>query len=129
MWTLSFLVAPAINIVSSPAGTPVSGSNNTFDYPVLSSVNLTCKLTPPPIFNVNYSWNTTRCYTHSGYNSGMPSCFPNNGMMSNTQTVIGIDLTAEDAGTVTCTITISGSNFTSEPFTLRISGKQLVYSC
>ena len=39
----------------------------------------------------------------------------------------GYDLNAEDAGTITCTVTISGSYYTSEPFTLRISGEQLVY--
>ena len=37
----------------------------------------------------------------------------------------GNDLNAEDAGTITCTVTISGSDYTSEPFTLRISGEQL----
>ena len=39
----------------------------------------------------------------------------------------GNDLNAEDAGTITCTVTISGSIYTSEPYTLRISGEQLVY--
>ena len=39
----------------------------------------------------------------------------------------GNDLLAEDAGTITCTVTISGSDYTSEPFTLRISGEQLMY--
>ena len=37
------------------------------------------------------------------------------------------DVNAEDAGTITCTVTISGSDYTSGPFTLRISGEQLVY--
>ena len=37
------------------------------------------------------------------------------------------DVTAEDAGTITCTVTINGSDYTSGPFTLRISGEQLVY--
>ena len=37
------------------------------------------------------------------------------------------DVTAEDAGTITCTVTISGVDYTSESFTLRISGEQLVY--
>ena len=41
--------------------------------------------------------------------------------------VTGNNLNAEDAGTITCTVTISGSDYTSEPFTLRISGEQLVY--
>ena len=34
-------------------------------------------------------------------------------------------VTAEDAGTITCTVTINGSDHTSEPFTLRISGEHL----
>ena len=37
------------------------------------------------------------------------------------------DVTAEDAGTITCTVTISGVDYTSESFTLRISGERLVY--
>ena len=37
------------------------------------------------------------------------------------------NVTAHDAGTITCTAIIGGSNYTSEPFTLRISGEQLVY--
>ena len=39
----------------------------------------------------------------------------------------GNDLNAEDAGTITCIVTISGMDYTSEPFTLRISGEQLVH--
>ena len=35
-------------------------------------------------------------------------------------------LNAEDAGTITCTVTISGSYYTSESITLRISGEILV---
>ena len=34
-----------VTIVSNPAGTPVSGFTNTFDYPILSSVTLTCDVT------------------------------------------------------------------------------------
>ena len=112
-------IAPAISIVSSPTGTAVSGSDNTFDYPILSSVRLMCQPTPPPEITVNYSWNTTRCYTHGNYSHGTPSCFPNN---VNMQSVTGSDLTAVDGGTVTCTVTIDGHNYTSGPFTLRVSG-------
>ena len=78
-----------------------------------------CQLTPPPEITVDYSWNTTRCYTHSGYNGGTPSCFPNN---VNMQTVTSGVLTAVDAGTLTCTVTIDGRNYASRPFTLRVSG-------
>ena len=34
-------------------------------------------------------------------------------------------LLAPDAGTVTCTVTVDGVNFTSDPLTLRVSGEQL----
>ena len=116
----SLSVAPTVTIVSSPAGTPVSGSTNTFDYPILSSVTLTCMVDPVPLISVMYSWDTTNCYTNAGYSGG---CFPDGQV---TQSVTGNDVTAEDAGTITCTVTISGSDYTSEPFTLRISGEQLL---
>ena len=110
-------------IVSNPAGTPVSGSTNTFDYPILSSVTLTCMVitSDGSTFTVtNYQWNTTGCYTNTAHNSGNPTCFPTG---QTTQSVTGNDLTAEDAGTITCTATIGGIDYTSEPLTLRISGK------
>ena len=105
---------------------------------------------PPPF--ATYQWDTTQCYTHPYRNVGSPSCFPDG---ETTQSVTDNDVTAEDAGTITCTVTINGSdytsgdgdhtsgsgdytsgdgdctsgngNFTSGPFTLRISGEQLVY--
>ena len=110
-----------VTIVSSPAGTPVSGSVNTFDYPILSSVTLTCMVNPTPSSSVTYQWNTTGCYTNRKF-TGI--CFPRH---QTTQTVSGGNLLAEDAGTITCTTMISGSDYTSKPFTLRISGEQLVY--
>ena len=116
-----------ITIVSNPAGTPVSGSTNTFDYPILSRVTLTCNVAADdglPVTVDSYRWNTARCYTHPNRNNGNPTCFPVN---QTTQSVTDNDVTAEDAGTITCTVTISGSDCTSEPFTLRISGEQLVY--
>ena len=120
--------APTVTIVSSPAGTPVSGSTNTFDYPILSSVTLTCMVDPLPppslSIDVSYQWNTSGCYINPAFNSGNPRCFPYG---NTSQSVTGNDLNAEDAGTITCTVTISGSDYTSEPFTLRISGEQLVY--
>ena len=116
-----------VTIVSNPAGTPVSGSTNTFDYPILSSVTLTCDVTSKnmsPFTVDSYQWNTTGCYTHPMFNNGNPRCFPRG---QTTQSVTGNDITAKDAGTITCTVTISGSDYTSEPFTLRISGEQLVH--
>ena len=71
----------------------------------------------------NYQWNTTGCYTNPAHNSGNPACFPTG---QTTQNVTDNDLTAEDAGTITCTVTIGGVDYTSGPLTLRILGK-LVY--
>ncbi|XP_065911372.1 cell adhesion molecule-related/down-regulated by oncogenes-like isoform X2 [Dysidea avara] len=124
-WPLA-VIEPVITvtIVSAPAGTPVSGSTNTYDYPILSSVTLTCMVTSSDgsILNVtNYQWDTTGCYTHPAHNNGNPVCFPTG---QTTQSVTGNDLTAEDAGTVTCTVTIGGvdGDYTSGPLTLHISG-------
>ena len=89
----------------------------------MSSVNLTCHVTSDDgsSFTVtSYQWNTTGCYTNSKFTGSNPECFPHG---QTTQNVTGNDLNAEDAGTITCTVTISGSDYTSEPFTLRISGE------
>ena len=117
-------VVPTVTIVSSPAGTPVSGSTNTFDYPILSNVTLTCMVDPTPSSSVTYQWNTAGCYNNPKFTGSNPQCFSRG---QATLSVTGDDLNAEDAGTITCTVTISGSDYTSEPFTLRISGEQLVY--
>ena len=79
---------------------------------------------PTPSSSVTYRWNTTGCYTNSKFTGSNPQCFPHG---RTTRSVTGNNLNAEDAGTITCTVTISGSDYTSEPFTLRISGEQLVY--
>ena len=113
-----------VTIVSTPAGTPVSGSTNTFDYPILSSVTLTCMVNPTPSSSVTYQWNTAGCYTNSKFTGSNPDCFPRG---QTTQSVTDNNVNAEDAGTITCTVTISGSDYTSGSFTLRISGGQLVY--
>ena len=113
-----------VTIVSSPAGTPVSGSTNTFDYPILSNVTLTCMVNSTPSSFVNYQWDTTGCYTNSKFTGSNPECFPRG--QRTMQNVTGSYLNAEDAGTITCTVTISGRTYTSGSFTLRISGEQPV---
>ena len=93
----------------------------------MSNVTLTCNavLDDGSLFTIPaYQWNTTGCYTHPNRNNGNPSCFPDG---QTTQNVTDDDVTAEDAGTITCTVTINGVDYTSEPFTLRISGEQLEY--
>ena len=79
---------------------------------------------PTPSSSVTYQWNTTGCYTNSKFTGSNPQCFPHG---QTTQIVTGNDLNAEDAGTITCTARINGIDYTSGPFTLRISGEQLVY--
>ena len=120
-----FITVPVVTIVSNPAGTPVSGSTNTFDYPILSNVTLTCMVTSTdgsPFAVTNYHWNTTGCFTNNAHNT--PTCFPTG---QTTQNITGNNLLAEDAGTITCTITVNGVSFISEPLTLRISGTVHTY--
>ena len=115
-----------VTITGNPAGTPVSGFVNTYDYPILSSVTLTCNVASNGgSFTVtSYQWNTAGCYTNSKFTGSTPQCFPHG---QATQIVTGYNLNAEDAGTITCTVTIGGSGYASEPITLRVSGEQLVY--
>ena len=120
---LLFFFVFAVKIVNNPTGTPVSGSTNTFDYPILSSVTLTCVVNPSPSTAITYQWNTTGCYNNTYYDNGHPRCFPTN---QTTQSVTDCDLTAEDAGTITCSVTIGGVCYTSGPLTLRISGTDLL---
>ena len=110
-------IGPVPTVISSPAGSPASGFTNTFDYPMSSSVTLTCMVDPMPssIATVNYRWSATECYTKGGNRR----CFPDSQM---TQNVNDNALTLEDAGTITCTVTINGRSYASQPFTLRISG-------
>ena len=110
-----------VTIVSDPAGTRVSGSANTFDYPILSSVTLTCMVNPTPSVPVTYQWNTEGCYVN---NHNERRCFPTG---KTTQSVSEDDLIAKDAGTITCTATILGVEYTSDEFTLRISGMVCVW--
>jgi len=118
-----------VTIVSNPPGTPVDDQPSTFDYPILSSVTLTCMIVSNGEIltgDAVYKWDTTECYTNTAYNDGIPKCFPHG---QTTQTVIGNDLTAEDAGTIYCAITIGDVHYTSSLMTIRISGMPLVTLC
>ena len=114
-----------ISLKSSPAGTPVTDQPNTFDYPILSTVTLTCLVTfsngtPVADTFIRYRWNTTGCYRNNDYDRGTPRCFPHG---KTKQIITGGNLTAEDAGTVICTATILDFiTIASMPLTLRISG-------
>ena len=79
---------------------------------------------PTPLSSVTYQWNTAGCYTNSVFTGSNPECFPHG---QTSQNVTGNNLNAEDAASITCTVTISGSDYTSAEYTLRISGEQLVY--
>ena len=72
-----------------------------------------------PFTVTNYQWNTGGCFTNNAHNT--PTCFPTG---QTTQNVTGNSLLAEDAGTITCTVTIGGVDYTSGPLTLHISGVQ-----
>jgi len=121
-YTCILLIVPVVTIVNNPAGTPVSGSTNTFDYPISSSVILTCMVDPSPPAGTTYQWNTGGCFTNNAHN--VPTCFPTG---QTTQSVIGNNLLAEDTGTITCTTTIHGLEYTSRSLTLRISGIHVIY--
>ena len=82
---------------------------------------------PTPSSSVTYQWNSAGCYTNSKFTGSNPECFPHG---QTTRSVTGNNLNAEDAGTITCTATISGNgggSFNSAALTLRVSGEQLVY--
>ena len=106
----------SVAIVSTPVGTPVNGSTNTFDYPILSNVTLTCMVDPSPPAGATYQWNTGGCSANS---RGEIRCFPSS---QTTQSVTGYHLLAEDAGTITCNATIDDDVYVSNEFTLRVSG-------
>ena len=118
-----YLTGVNVNIVTDPVGTPVSGSDNTFDYPILTSVSLLCMVTTSDgssAIVTSYSWTATNCYDYNG--AVDDPCFYSGGTGYN---ITGNSLLAPDAGTVTCTVTVGSASFTSDPLTLRISGKEL----
>ena len=91
---------------------------------MLSSVTLTCMVDPSSPANATYQWNTGECFINDHHNT--PTCFPTD---QTAQSVAGNNLLAEDAGTITCTVTIGGVDYTSGPLTLRISGIHMCYAC
>ena len=74
-----------------------------------------------PVTVTSYSWTASDCYTRSG-GIGYPCFYSYN---PTGQNVTSTGLLAPDDGTVTCTATIDGMDYTSDPLTLRISGEQL----
>jgi len=76
---------------------------------------------PSPPDSATFQWNTGGCFQNVHHPD--LTCFPTG---ETTQNVTGNNLLAEDAGTITCTVTIGGVDYTSEPVTLRVSG---IHSC
>ena len=69
-----------------------------------------------------YEWTAINCYTRTG---GVQNpCFYGLGTATG-QNVTSSGVVATDAGTVSCTATIDGMEYTSDPLTLRISGELL----
>ena len=99
-----------VTILSSPAGTPVSGSTNTFSYRILSSVTLTCDGVPSPTASTTIRWTTNGC----------TGCFPSN---QTTQMVIENTLTPEDTGMFTCSLQEGSNESFSGLFTLVVDCK------
>ena len=113
-----------VTVQTDPEGTPVNGSNNTFDYPILTNVSLLCVATTADgslVTVASYSWTATSCYNRTG---GVHSpCFYSGGRTG--YKITDNSLLAPDAGTVTCTATVGSASFTSDPLILHISGEQL----
>ena len=121
LYTYVGIDGQTVTIVTDPAGVPVDGQNNTFDYPILTNVTLMCIATVDgsPANVTSYYWNAINCYNNS---HGVDDpCFYGNGLTS--QNITDNNLLGQDAGTVNCTATINGTNYTSDPLTLRISGE------
>ena len=115
-------VGQIVTIVTDPAGTPVDGQPGTFDYPILTRLALTCMATASdgsPVTVTSYEWTATNCYTRVG--GVQDPCFYS--VTTTGQNVTSTGIVATDAGTVTCTATIDGMDYTSDPLTLRISGE------
>ena len=116
------VIGQNVTIVTVPAGTPVDGQPGTFDYPILTNVTLMCLATAAdgsPVTVTSYRWTASECYSHAG--GVQDPCFYDNNPTG--QNITGNDLLAPDAGTVTCTATIDGTDYTSDPLTLCISGE------
>ena len=113
-----------VTIVTDPAGTPVDGQPGTFDYLILTRLTMMCMETAADgssVIVTAYWWTATNCYDRSG---GVQNpCFYSVGNTTGQNVTSSGGLLAPDAGTVTCTATIDGMEYTSDPLTLRISGE------
>ena len=93
----------------------------------MSGVTLVCHVSSTDGLSLSatsYRWTATGCYNNTHFAKNGPECFLHG---KTSQSVFDKNLNAEDAGTIICTARINGSDYTSEPFTLRVSGEQLVH--
>ena len=111
-----------VAIITDPAGVAVDGQPNTFNFPILTNVTLMCVVTGTLEDESSvadtmalYHWDAINCI-----GSRNDPCFYGHNQTS--QNITGRDLLAQDAGTVRCIATINGTNYSSNPLTLRISG-------
>ena len=110
-----------VTIVTDPAGVPVDGQNNTFDYPILTNVTLMCVATAvdgSPATVTSYSWKSD--FNIEAGQLALEQRIEQNITVNN--------LRAQHADTVNCAATINGTNYASDPLTLRISGKLDMYN-
>ena len=124
MFVSPFLADPTINVAigTDPPGTPVNGLSNTFDYSLLTSIRLFCNATPAdgsPLTGVSYNWHDSDCYTSS--HGVQDSCFYS--IHTTGYNITSNSLRPQDAGKVTCTVSVGTESYTSDILTLRISGE------
>ena len=89
----------------------------------MSGVTLVCHVSSTDGLSLSatsYRWTATGCYNNTHFTKNGPECFLHG---KTSQSVFDENLNAEDAGTIICTARINGSDYTSEPFTLRVSGE------
>ena len=84
-----------------------------------------CMVTGSSATVTSYYWTRVNCYSMNAVNAARDSCFYDSNPTGQNISSGDDGVVANDAGTVTCTATINGTNYTSNPLTLRISGEQL----
>ena len=75
---------------------------------------------PSPPAGATYRW-LTSCFVNDRHTN--QTCFP---AYQTTQSVTGYHLLAEDASGIACTVTIEGTIYPSDLFTLRVSGMKIL---
>ena len=88
-----------VTVFTSPSGTPVPGSNNTFQYFTGTFLALFCYVTPTPPPNSEFSWS---CST---------GCFAD---MEMNQIIYTDELEETDSGVLNCSVSINEIDYFSE---------------